>query len=196
MVVGGHLGWTGVVSEGAGARPSQLIASVGPTRMGGAMDRRRLTNLAALTIPLTVVLGVLAVDAVSRTQETGTAGDEAAIRMCVGAIRNAINKRDFGAYAAQFADDGDLVVLSNAKVGGRAAIQQASQTDWSAAPPARQIELRVDELRFLSPDVALVNATATFSAGEPTATRPTYIVVRRGGQWVVAAMRVLPAVSQ
>jgi hypothetical protein len=32
MVVGGHLGWPAIVSEGAGARPSQLIASVGLTR--------------------------------------------------------------------------------------------------------------------------------------------------------------------
>jgi hypothetical protein len=53
--------------------------------------------------------------------------------------------------------------------------------------------LTVQSLRFLTPDVAVADCTAEFSAGEPTRDRATYVLVRRGGAWQVAALRVMEA---
>ena len=57
----------------------------------------------------------------------------------------------------------------------------------------RRIMLTVQSLRFLTPDVAVADCTAEFSAGEPTRDRATYVLVRRGGAWQVAALRVMEA---
>jgi hypothetical protein len=41
--------------------------------------------------------------------------------------------------------------------------------------------------------VAIVEVSARFSAGEPERDRATYVMVRRGGRWLVEALRVMPA---
>jgi len=158
--------------------------------------QRRLLGLFLLT------LGIAATSC--RTQEQGTttlagqdrAADEAAIRAGVAASEAAINGRDFAALAAQFVPDGDAIVVSSPKSTGPEAIRRTFETGWADAPADRQISITVDSIRFLTADIAVVDMSARFSAGEPTQDRATSIVVRRDGAWRTATLRVLPAAAQ
>jgi uncharacterized protein (TIGR02246 family) len=128
-----------------------------------------------------------------------TASKEAAIRAELAAVEAAWNKRDAAALAALYAPDGDAMMLADPRTLGQDAIRRAAEAG-SIFPTDRtstnRISLTVDRIRSLSPDVAIADGTARFSAGEPTQTRPTYIMVRRDGAWRIAALRVLPAEQQ
>jgi uncharacterized protein (TIGR02246 family) len=159
------------------------------------MHRRRLSVFRALAGPVAAVFLSLPVGASSWAQGVDQASDEVAIRAQVTATAKAINARDFAALANLYANDGDAIVLSGPKASGPAAIRETSEAGWSGAPAARQITFTVEGIRFLGHDVAVVDATARFNAGEPTTTRPTYVLVRRNGHWLIAATRVLPAAN-
>ena len=118
---------------------------------------------------------------------------EAAIREQVASNAAAINKRDAAGVAALFAPDGDQVIVDGPRVVGRTAIRDAVQKDLSTWPAARRITLAVTGIRMLTPDIAIVETTATFSEGPVQSNRGTSVLVRQGGKWVTAALRVYPA---
>ena len=121
------------------------------------------------------------------------AADEAAIRTRVTALEAAINQRDAAAYAALFAADGDLIVLDGTPVQGREAIQASSAQNW-AATPGRRATITPTSIRFVGPDIAIVNTLARFTVGATTTEdRGTWVLHREGGAWLVTALRVLPA---
>lgn len=117
--------------------------------------------------------------------------DERAIRELIQATGAALNARDWTAAAAVFAEGGDVILPGSPRVSGREAIRAFWQQRWSAAPKQRRITLTVRSLRFLDSEAAVADCTAEFSAGEPARDRATYVIVRRGGVWQVAALRVM-----
>ncbi len=119
--------------------------------------------------------------------------DERAIRELVQVVPTALNARDWAAAAAPFADDGDVILPRSPRVSGRAAISAFWEQGWSDAPDDRRIAVTIQAIRFLGPDVAIAELTAEFSAGEPARDRATYVIVRRGEAWQVAALRVMLA---
>lgn len=121
------------------------------------------------------------------------AADEAAIRDRVAAMETALNAGDYAGVAALYAPDGDVMIVDGPIVSGRAAIQADAEADWGAAPE-RRIALTVTSLRFLGPDVAIVNTRAELNEGA-WEDRGTWVMVRRGGEWLLAALRVLPALA-
>lgn len=121
------------------------------------------------------------------------AASAAGVRARVKALEAAWNARDAGGIAAVFAPDGDLILGDSPRYSGQEAIRLSSQDMASATPPARKISISVDAIRHLSPDIAIAECTAKFSAGEPTQDRATWVMVRRQGAWQIAALRVLPA---
>ncbi len=121
------------------------------------------------------------------------AADEAAVRVRVTALEAAINQRDAAAYAALFAADGDLIVLDGAPVQGRAAIEASSTESW-AATRDRRATITPTSIRFVGPDIAIVNTLARFTVGATTTEdRGTWVLHREGGAWLITALRVLPA---
>lgn len=145
---------------------------------------RTFLVVAALT------LGVAPVFAQSRV------ADETALRARVAAFEAAINKRDMAGLAALYAPDADLIVIDGLLVAGRAAIQAATQRDWAAAP-TRRISLTVRGIRFLAPDIAIVNTRAQFNEGPVKEDRGTWVAVRQSsGDWLISALRVMPAARQ
>jgi hypothetical protein len=48
-------------------------------------------------------------------------------------------------------------------------------------------------MRMLTPDIAIVETSATFSEGSVRSNRGTHIVVRRDGKWFTTALRVYPS---
>lgn len=118
--------------------------------------------------------------------------DETALRNRVVAFETAFNARDGAALGALYAEDADLIIVDGAQVAGRSAIQAAARRDWAAASATRRMSLTVTGIRFLSPDIAIVSTRARFNEG-PSEDRGTWIAVRRSGNWLIGALRVLPA---
>ena len=118
--------------------------------------------------------------------------DEAALRGRAVAFESAFNKRDGATLGGLYAEDADLIIADGALVVGRAAIVAAARRDWAAGPPNRRMSLTVTGIRFLSPDIAIVNAWARFNEG-PSEDRGTWVAVRQPGGWLIGALRVLPA---
>jgi len=125
----------------------------------------------------------------------GGPADERAVREVIRTTGAALNARDWEAAARVFAADGDVILPGSARVSGRTAIRAFWAKSWAGAPAQRRITLSVVSLRLLGPDVALADCTAEFSAGLPVRDRATYVLVRRGGTWQVAALRVMQAES-
>ena len=123
------------------------------------------------------------------------AADEAAIRARTPQAVEAINSRNFAAFASQFTTDGDAIFPGTAKATGRAAIQQLIETGWAKAPKERHISVTIDNIRFVADDVAVVDLSATFSVGEPSKDRATAVVVRNNGEWQTAILRVYAAMN-
>jgi uncharacterized protein (TIGR02246 family) len=119
--------------------------------------------------------------------------DEAGIRAQVAAAEAAINRRDFAALAALYTSDGDTIIATRPRTSGPDAIRRSAEAAWAAAPSARRLRITVDAIRFLTPDVAIADTIARFSAGEPAEDRGTWVMVRRDGVWRVGAFRVQPA---
>jgi uncharacterized protein (TIGR02246 family) len=140
-----------------------------------------------------IVVATLTLAAPAFAQSRAT--DETAIRTRVTAFETAINKRDIAAVAALYAPDADLIVIDGPLATGRAAIQSATQRDWGTGSGTRRISLSTG-IRFLGSDVAIVSTRAQFNEGPVKEDRGTWIAVRQAGNWLIAALRVLPAARQ
>lgn len=139
---------------------------------------------------LLAVVAMIVIASPALTQDRAV--DEAALRTRVVAFETAFNLRDGAALGALYAEDADLIIVDGAHVVGRAAIEAATRRDWAAASATRRISLTVTGIRFLSPDIAIVSTRARFNEG-PSEDRGTWIAVRRSGNWLIGALRVLPA---
>jgi uncharacterized protein (TIGR02246 family) len=129
----------------------------------------------------------------SATAGQNRSADEAAIRAQIGANEAAGNKRDFEGVAATYALDGDLMRLAGPRVIGRAAIGQLIKEALATTPATSQNTFTIESIRFVAPDVAVVETTLHFSEGPLRAERGTLVMVRQDGTWPIAAARVLPA---
>jgi uncharacterized protein (TIGR02246 family) len=125
-----------------------------------------------------------------------TATDEAAVRAHAARFEAALNDRDFAAFAALFVPDGDFVLVNRPRASGQDAILRTIEAAWTNAPPARRATITVEQVRFPAPDVAVVDAVARFTEGEPTQDRATSVLVRRDGAWRNLILRVLPAATE
>jgi uncharacterized protein (TIGR02246 family) len=117
---------------------------------------------------------------------------EAPFREHAAAYAAALNKRDATAVASLFAPDGDQVIVDGPRLVGRDAIRDATQRELATWPAARHFTLAVTGVRMLTPNVAIVETTATFSEGLPQSNRGTLVMVRQSGKWLIAALRVYP----
>jgi uncharacterized protein (TIGR02246 family) len=81
------------------------------------------------------------------------------------------------------------------RVVGRDAIRDAAQPVLAAWPPSLKFTLEVTGVRMLSPNIAIVETLATFSEGPVQSNRGTAVMVRQGGKWLTAALRVYPAAT-
>ncbi len=123
------------------------------------------------------------------------------VRALVAAYEDAFNRRDPDALSALYREDADLIVRNGPVVRGEQAIR-----DWWHAyfekPRSYRALFIVDEIRMLGDDAALLNVTATGAPLEPSSepvpvrsARGTWVLVRQGGRWRIAALRVLQSES-
>jgi uncharacterized protein (TIGR02246 family) len=119
--------------------------------------------------------------------------EEEAVRDLYRELMNGWNRGDGEAFAAVFAEDGDLVAFDGTHFEGRAEIAPFHQELFDRWMKGTRLIGRVKDVRFLSPDVALMHAVgSTIMRGksEPSPERDsiqTLVAVRRDGEWRLAA---------
>ena len=116
--------------------------------------------------------------------------DEAAVRDVVARYMTARARRDARAIEAVFTADADQQTTSGEWRRGRDAIVRGTQQSSERNPGARTI--RLESVRFLTPDVAIADGPYDIGDAGGAATRQmwTSIVVTRGSDgWRIAAIR-------
>jgi uncharacterized protein (TIGR02246 family) len=113
--------------------------------------------------------------------------DEAAIRKADEAYAQAFNKHDAKALADAWSPEAVyLNRASGAEVVGRAAIAEQFAAYFKQQPEVK-MELSVESIQFVSPNVAVENGIAKtlLPKGEPEEIEYGAVYVRRGGQWLL-----------
>jgi uncharacterized protein (TIGR02246 family) len=117
--------------------------------------------------------------------------DESAIRETISAVEATLNARDFAGYAQTFAEEADVIFYGGSRLSGRAAIQDEMVKAWKTQPASCRVALKVDAVRFLSSDLALVDAPAIFSGCKGWSKNGgTSVMQRVGDHWQSAGLRI------
>ena len=101
----------------------------------------------------------------------------------------AYNQGDAKTLADFYAEDVDYIDQDGAEVKGRAAIQKLLADNFQANPGVK-LDMTVDELKQLTPDVRVNrgNATVTPKDGAAVATRYVAINVKTGDRWLISQL--------
>lgn len=124
---------------------------------------------------------------------TAASPDEVAIRQSAAAFAKLFNAGDAKAIAARWTEDGEYVNEYGQRFVGRQAIQKEYE-EFFAQFPGTQIQVKVDSVKMISPEVAIAEGTATLgTADAPAPISSRYIVVRvkRNNEWLTASARDL-----
>jgi|SoiMetStandDraft_5_1073268.scaffolds.fasta_scaffold157468_2 uncharacterized protein (TIGR02246 family) len=134
---------------------------------------------------MAIVLSVLMTTAPAAQSPT----DDAAVRAVVARYVNARELRDAAAIEALFTRDADQLTTSGEWRRGRDAIVPGTLESSRRNPGTRQI--RIDTIRFLTTDVAIVDGPYDISVAgaTPRPMRTTIVVKREADAWRIAAIR-------
>ena len=148
-----------------------------------------------MTKPLPIALLLFALlmvllASVTPVQAQGTGNDEAAIRQRLVTYAEARTHRDAAAEARCYTVDGDFRSSLGPFVSGRDAIEK----QLTVNDPSYTFALTVTKLRMLTPQVAVVDADVAAGVGGRTGKLlGTYVMVRAGADWLIAAARISTA---
>ncbi len=169
-----------------------------------------LRNESVIKTAVSIIVIILIVAAFTGTTLARTFEDSASVYEFVEAYQHIINTRDPAALAAFFTDDADIVVRNSPLIHGRSAILKWWRAYFSQLRPqsldrnrwfeSMRTILIIDEIRMTTPDVALINITATAAAPQADTEPPpiryaraTWVIVREESEWLIASLRVLPS---
>jgi uncharacterized protein (TIGR02246 family) len=130
-----------------------------------------------------------------RIPQQNRSEDDAAIRSLYEQAMDGWNKGSGDAFAAVFADDGDLVAFDGTNFKGRSEIAPFHQRLFDTYLKGTRLVGAVTDVRFLSPDIAVSHARGgTIMRGKSTASPErdsiqTLVAVKRGGEWRFAAFQ-------
>jgi uncharacterized protein (TIGR02246 family) len=119
------------------------------------------------------------------------AADEEAIRNTSATFTRAYNAGDAKAVAAHFTPDAEYVDERGNLFEGRQAIEEAL-TDFFADNVGYQLDVDIDNIRFVSPGVAIEDGTTTLTHPEGAASdysHYTTVHVKTAGKWLAASVR-------
>lgn len=96
-----------------------------------------------------------------------------------------------------FADDSDIIVGIQPRIVGREAITAWWSRYFSRIDSGRLLSISIGSIRYLSPDIALINVATTTGGThsdtneimEPRKARGTWVVTRESGGWKISALR-------
>jgi uncharacterized protein (TIGR02246 family) len=121
--------------------------------------------------------------------------DEAAVRDLYRELMDGWNRGSGEAFAAAFTEDGDLVAFDGTHFEGRGEIAPFHQQLFDKWLKGSRLVGKVKDVRFLSPDVALMHAVGTTvmrGQSEPSPERDsiqTLVAVRQDGEWRLAGFQ-------
>jgi uncharacterized protein (TIGR02246 family) len=124
-----------------------------------------------------------------RESATDYTDDEESIRDLFRQLLDDWGRGDGNAYGSRFTEDADYVAFDGTHTRGRRAIADSHQQLFDKYLKGTRLTGRIENVRFLSPDTALVHAVGgTVMRGK---TRPaperasiqTLVAVRRDGRW-------------
>ena len=121
--------------------------------------------------------------------------DEEAVRGLYKELMDGWNRGSGEDFAAVFTEDGDLVAFDGTHFEGREEIAPFHQELFDKWLKGTRLVGRVKDVKFLSPDVALMHAvgsTVMRGKSEPSPERDsiqTLVAVRHDGQWRLAAFQ-------
>ena len=134
---------------------------------------------------MSIVLLVASVNSFARAD--GPSADEAAIRKAVESYVEAFNRRDAKALAAHWSPDGVYTSrVSGEQIVGRQSLEAEFAAQFEDFEDAR-VEVKVDSIDFISPNVALEQGTATVIGPNETPDKSSYsaVHVKRDGKWLI-----------
>jgi uncharacterized protein (TIGR02246 family) len=141
------------------------------------------------------LLGVilLVLPAFSGQGQAPPASAEQAVRKAVAAHLEALNKGDLDAVMASWAPDADLVEETGKKTRGHDALR-ARFKETLATLKGFKIGGKVYSVKFLRPDVALVDGSLETTSPEGTrdSNRYAFVWTKSGGKWLISSARDLP----
>jgi uncharacterized protein (TIGR02246 family) len=123
------------------------------------------------------------------------AADESAVRDLYRELMDGWNRGSGEAFAAVFTEDGDLIGFDGTHFEGRAEIATFHQELFDKWLKGTRLVGRVKDVRFLSPDVALMHAvgsTVMRGKSRPSPERDsiqTLVATRQSGEWRLAAFQ-------
>jgi uncharacterized protein (TIGR02246 family) len=121
--------------------------------------------------------------------------DEAAVRALYQQLMDGWNQGSGDAFAAVFTEDGDLIGFDGTHFKGRQEIAPFHQQLFDKWLKGSRLVGEVKDVRFLSPDVALMHAvsgTVMRGKSEPVPERDsiqTLVATRQDGEWRLAAFQ-------
>jgi uncharacterized protein (TIGR02246 family) len=137
-------------------------------------------------LPMLLMLAGLMLSVVPLHAQSA-AGDEAAIRQRLATYAEARTRRDAATEARCYTTDGDFRSSQGPFVSGREAIEK----QLTVNDPSYTFGLTVTKLRMLTPQVAMVDAdVAAGPAGRTAKLLGSYVMVRTGADWLIAAARI------
>lgn len=103
-----------------------------------------------------------------------------------------------------FSDNSDMIVGILPRVVGREAIVDAWDRYFTHIDSGRLLTISIESIRFLGPDVALINVETTTGGNhsetneilESRKARGTWVVTRNGGDWQISALRAHSPVGE
>jgi uncharacterized protein (TIGR02246 family) len=114
-----------------------------------------------------------------------------AVREVATRYMAAFNQGDAKALAALWTPHGDYVGPRGELIKGRDEIQKRFEAFFAVNREAR-IRIRITSVRFVGPDVAVMDGTAEVTPplqGPPAEARATIILVKRADQWMIESAR-------
>jgi uncharacterized protein (TIGR02246 family) len=159
--------------------------------------RKSFIAIALLTASLIPVFGHG-----KTSQNAPNAADESAIRALVQRCVEGWNKGSGEAFAAQFAEDSDYVVVNGMHIKGRRQNASGHQQIFDTIYKGTRLWVQVKSVRFLRPDVALMHtASKVLKPGESDASPEpeaiqTWTVSKHGKEWLIDAFHNTPIQGQ
>ena len=120
------------------------------------------------------------------------AGDEAAIRKLVQQHDAARNAGDWKTMGAGFTDDADQLTSAGDWRKGRAAIEKGVAQVMAGPYKGAKYATKIETVRTVAPNVAVADGAfeiANVAGGGTRRGHISYVLVKAGGQWRVAASR-------
>jgi uncharacterized protein (TIGR02246 family) len=125
----------------------------------------------------------------TRTLEPPITTDETAVRELFSRLEHAWNAGDTTAYGECFTPDSDYITFEGVHLQGRRANAEAHQKLFDIFLKGSKLTGRIEGIRFLAPDVAVLHATGNVQLRWQSRPAPgresiqTYVALKRDGAW-------------